>query len=139
MKAFRVALVKVFGLAACTYVLVLMAKLFHGLRYVYFMQVGHLTSNPSHDKPLKRRRTLDPATVDGWAAFADALETAEKTTTAAQSGFAFAFVEGALVRALRDGHWLLLDEMNLAPPEVTTWNCEFLLLILKVGSKNGTA
>lgn len=33
-------------------------------------------------------------------------------------GFAFAFVEGELVRALREGWWLLLDEVNLAPPEV---------------------
>jgi midasin (ATPase involved in ribosome maturation) len=29
----------------------------------------------------------------------------------------FAFVEGALVSALRDGSWLLLDEINLAPNE----------------------
>ncbi len=31
---------------------------------------------------------------------------------------AFTFVEGTLVRALREGHWLLLDEINLAAPEV---------------------
>ena len=37
---------------------------------------------------------------------------------AAEQGFAFAFVEGALVRALREGWWLLLDEINLAPAEV---------------------
>jgi len=36
----------------------------------------------------------------------------------AEGGFAFAFAEGALVRALRSGAWLLLDEVNLAPPEV---------------------
>lgn len=33
-------------------------------------------------------------------------------------GFAFAFVEGQLVTAVREGWWLLLDELNLAPPEV---------------------
>ena len=32
-------------------------------------------------------------------------------------GMAFAFVEGSLVRALREGHWMLLDEVNLAAPE----------------------
>lgn len=29
-------------------------------------------------------------------------------------GFAFAFIEGALVKAVRRGHWVLLDEINLA-------------------------
>ena len=36
----------------------------------------------------------------------------------AEGGFAFAFKEGALVKALRQGHWVLLDEINLAPSEV---------------------
>ncbi|RYE98453.1 MAG: hypothetical protein EOO41_02350, partial [Methanobacteriota archaeon] len=31
--------------------------------------------------------------------------------------FAFAFVEGALVSAVRQGHWVLLDEINLAAAE----------------------
>lgn len=31
-----------------------------------------------------------------------------------ESHFAFAFVEGVLVKALREGHWVLLDEINLA-------------------------
>ena len=34
-----------------------------------------------------------------------------------EGGMAFAFVEGSLVRALREGHWMLLDEVNLAAPE----------------------
>jgi midasin len=32
----------------------------------------------------------------------------------------FAFVEGVLVEAVRNGEWLLLDELNLAPPETLT-------------------
>jgi midasin (ATPase involved in ribosome maturation) len=28
------------------------------------------------------------------------------------------FREGALVRAMRAGHWLVLDELNLAPSDV---------------------
>ena len=28
------------------------------------------------------------------------------------------FCEGALVTALRQGHWVVLDELNLAPSEV---------------------
>ncbi|KAL7716713.1 Midasin [Entamoeba marina] len=34
-----------------------------------------------------------------------------------QSGFAFSFIEGDLITALRNGHWILLDEINLASHE----------------------
>lgn len=30
----------------------------------------------------------------------------------------FSWQDGKMLRALRAGHWLLLDELNLAPPEV---------------------
>lgn len=30
----------------------------------------------------------------------------------------FAFREGALLTAMRQGHWVILDELNLAPSEV---------------------
>ena len=44
---------------------------------------------------------------------------------AAEGGLAFSFVEGALIRAVREGWWVLLDEINLAPPEVSNmqWPC----------------
>lgn len=35
----------------------------------------------------------------------------------AQLSIAFAFIEGSLIRALREGHWVLLDEINLANAE----------------------
>ena len=35
----------------------------------------------------------------------------------ADTGFAFAFEEGALVKAVRNGDWVLLDEINLASAE----------------------
>ena len=34
-----------------------------------------------------------------------------------QADFCFQFVEGQLVRALREGLWILLDEINLAPTD----------------------
>ena len=34
-----------------------------------------------------------------------------------KKSFAFAFIEGALVKALQNGDWVLLDEINLAPTE----------------------
>ncbi|CBZ26594.1 conserved hypothetical protein [Leishmania mexicana MHOM/GT/2001/U1103] len=42
------------------------------------------------------------------------LDTVEKTRT----NFAFYFEEGSLVKAWREGHWILLDELNLASTEV---------------------
>lgn len=33
------------------------------------------------------------------------------------SQIAFSFVEGSLVEAVQKGHWILLDELNLAPPD----------------------
>lgn len=33
------------------------------------------------------------------------------------SGTAFTFVEAAFLNAVRDGHWVLLDSVNSAPPE----------------------
>ena len=35
----------------------------------------------------------------------------------AENNLLFSFVEGSLVEALTEGHWLLLDEINLASPE----------------------
>lgn len=61
---------------------------------------------------------LSPQLVKEWRRFASDVEAAERASAAAEGGFAFAFVEGALVKALKHGWWLLLDEINLAPPEV---------------------
>ncbi|KNC81071.1 hypothetical protein SARC_06594 [Sphaeroforma arctica JP610] len=47
-------------------------------------------------------------------------------------GFAFSFVEGTLVKAMRSGHWILLDEMNLAAAE--TLECLNGLLESPTGS-----
>lgn len=55
---------------------------------------------------------------ESWQRFSRDVAAAEKASMAADKGFAFAFVEGALVKAVREGWWLLLDEINLAPAEV---------------------
>lgn len=36
---------------------------------------------------------------------------------AVEGSFAFSFVEGVLVKAIREGGWVLLDEINLASAE----------------------
>jgi midasin len=78
------------------------------------------------EQPSKKRRSssgsavvvLAPSLKAAWHQFAGDLAVAERTAAVAEGGFAFAFVEGQLVKAVREGHWLLLDEINLAPPEV---------------------
>lgn len=44
----------------------------------------------------------------------------------AESSVAFRFVEGTLVQALRNGDWVLLDEINLATPETLECLCGLL-------------
>ncbi|ODV86523.1 hypothetical protein CANARDRAFT_27715 [[Candida] arabinofermentans NRRL YB-2248] len=41
----------------------------------------------------------------------------EKQALTMENSFVFKFIEGSLVKAVRNGEWLLLDEMNLASPE----------------------
>src|SRR4051794_20537951 len=48
-----------------------------------------------------------------WNAFASALRHFERQTRQVKTSFAFWFAEGSLVKALKEGHWLLLDEINL--------------------------
>ena len=77
----------------------------------------------------KRQRTDDAAAVATASSLPSALEDEWNELSAeiaraqrqvehpSEEGIAFAFVEGSLVRAIREGHWLLLDEMNLASAE----------------------
>ncbi|TDH69545.1 hypothetical protein CCR75_002271 [Bremia lactucae] len=49
-----------------------------------------------------------------WDNFEAELLRFERQKEQAESYFAFSFVEGVLVKALREGYWVLLDEINLA-------------------------
>ena len=87
------------------------------------MQVGlgpasTQASSRGQEGQAKRPRVLGAHLQPRWRAFADELAAARRIAQAAETGFAFHFVEGALVAAMQEGHWLLLDEVNLAPPQV---------------------
>ncbi|TVU30479.1 hypothetical protein EJB05_22106, partial [Eragrostis curvula] len=64
----------------------------------------------------KRKRPLPEQVISDWDTFASRLNAASSQIGSA-TGMSFRFVEGAFVSALRNGHWILLDEVNLAPPE----------------------
>ena len=77
------------------------------------------TSSPDPDggQPKKKRKvdTL-PATFLGprWDKFATDLHNLEAQLTNGSEAFAFSFLEGNIVKAVRNGDWVLLDEINLA-------------------------
>ncbi|ATY64261.1 midasin, putative [Cordyceps militaris] len=73
-------------------------------------------------QPTKRRKTQSKlqSLLDlrpRWETFARNLQQFEVQIAAGPGGFAFSFVEGNLVKALRNGDWVLLDEINLASPD----------------------
>ncbi|KAI6098131.1 midasin [Pisolithus sp. B1] len=81
------------------------------------------------DGPRKRRKVDDrmlQASQAAWEMFERDVDEFDIQHTQGQGKFAFDFVEGPLVRALRVGDWVLLDEINLASSE--TLECVTALL-----------
>lgn len=52
-----------------------------------------------------------------WAEFESRLRVFQMHLASGSKGFAFSFVEGTIVKAARNGEWVLLDEINLASPD----------------------
>lgn len=61
-----------------------------------------------------------------WERLNQDIQQLRKQKKNAESALAFRFVEGALVQALRNGDWVLLDEINLATPETLECLCGLL-------------
>lgn len=74
------------------------------------VEAGRASSNK------KRKKSFVEDSIKAWEDFSVKLEAANGQIDAS-SGMVFSFVEGAFVTALRNGEWILLDEINLAPPE----------------------
>ncbi|CAE6509447.1 unnamed protein product [Rhizoctonia solani] len=70
------------------------------------------THEDQSEGPRKRRK-FSPE----WEGFMRAVDEFDAAHVKGQSKFVFSFVEGPLVTALRNGHWILLDEVNLASSE----------------------
>ncbi|KAH6668907.1 hypothetical protein B0J14DRAFT_674425 [Halenospora varia] len=74
------------------------------------------------EQPIKRRKTesrLDSLLhlKPRWQRFSENLEQFDIQLSGGSKGFAFTFVEGNIVKAVRNGDWVLLDEINLASPD----------------------
>ena len=84
-------------------------------------QSGAKSSESIPDRLSAKRRkvqiTDDSSLRSRWNDFADRLTSFEKHLFSGSKGFAFSFVEGNIVKAARNGEWVLLDEINLASPD----------------------
>ncbi|KAL9104324.1 MAG: hypothetical protein Q9163_000715 [Psora crenata] len=68
-------------------------------------------------EPHQKRRRIQRqyrGLEDRWAKFAANVKTFRLYLPSGGKGFAFSFLEGNIVRAVRNGGWVLLDEINLA-------------------------
>ncbi|KAB5558727.1 hypothetical protein GE09DRAFT_1203577 [Coniochaeta sp. 2T2.1] len=80
-------------------------------------------ADESGEQPAKRRKT-DSGKLQRllklksrWDAFSQSLDQFDRQISSGSGSFAFAFVEGNIVKAARNGDWVLLDEINLATPD----------------------
>jgi midasin len=71
----------------------------------------------SENQTKKPKRELKPQLREKWKKFIASISKFEIQHEQIKNNFAFTFVEGALVKAIKKGYWVLLDEINLAPPE----------------------
>lgn len=89
-----------------------------------FNKHSKLNSNneaESESGQATKRRKLDTskysALVPRWQNFTAELEELEARVAQGDARFSFAFVPGKIVKALKNGEWVLLDEINLASPD----------------------
>lgn len=77
-------------------------------------------TDPEDEAPKKKRRLNaddKSALLAKWVDFKSLVKDFEVQSQTMENAFVFNFVEGALVKAVRNGDWLLLDEINLASPD----------------------
>lgn len=78
-------------------------------------------ASPAGSHRSKRQKTetsrssqIPEALEPRWLRFTDDVERLEAQLSRGSDALAFAFVEGSIVKAVRNGDWVLLDEINLA-------------------------
>lgn len=72
-------------------------------------------------EPLTKKRKLRSPNYQElktrWDKFSSDVQTFRIHLASGSKGFAFSFLEGNIVKAARNGDWVLLDEINLASPD----------------------
>ncbi|KAL4867700.1 hypothetical protein BDV12DRAFT_197981 [Aspergillus spectabilis] len=83
-------------------------------------KTGNASQPGEGEQPTKKRKLDSPKYQllrQRWERFTAQLNDFEAQIAQGDAKFAFAFVQGKIVRALRNGEWVLLDEINLASPD----------------------
>ena len=78
------------------------------------------TPPPSFEEAgtAKKKRRIDNDLKSQWSTFSTSVQSFELQISSGKGkSHAFSFVEGSLIKALKRGDWLLLDEINLAASE----------------------
>ncbi|PBP24206.1 ATPase [Diplocarpon rosae] len=78
---------------------------------------GRPTEQPTKRRKMESRLQSLLQLKPRWERFAQRLAQFDVQLSGGSKGFAFTFVEGNIVRAARNGDWVLLDEINLASPD----------------------
>lgn len=66
---------------------------------------------------VKKKVDINAALLSRWTSFNEMVMRLDCNLSKIEHGFAFVYLDGLLVQALRSGHWVLLDEINLASSE----------------------
>lgn len=72
---------------------------------------------PQEAERPKKKQKVAPSLLARWEQFATGVKDLESQLSSKGDTFAFTFVEGNIVKAVRNGDWILLDEINLASPD----------------------
>lgn len=82
------------------------------------LQIKPIEDNTDGATPTAKRRKLDTPKYQGlrgrWTVFSQSLDKLRVQVERAERHLTFAYLEGRIVQAARQGGWLLLDEINLA-------------------------
>lgn len=75
-------------------------------------------TTPNNNEKKKKKRKLNDhqkeLLLKQWSEFDNSVAKFKAQASTLENSFIFNFVEGSLVKAVRNGEWLLLDEINLA-------------------------
>ena len=84
------------------------------------LKASPISESTAHEPHPKKRRLQSPQLQklkSKWDKFASQVQTFQIQLASGSKGFAFSFIEGNIVKAARNGEWVLLDEINLASPD----------------------